>query len=302
MMKAGWSLCHQKNELWASVIRSKYKCGSDIIPRIQRNRAGSNFWRGVCKSWEQVQQNFTWRLGDGKRIHFWNDHWVMGSSVLRDEASNPLSLVDSFKSVSDYYDQRAGWNIQLLKNLLPTSITDKIRAMHGPMISGGDDTLAWKLTPDGCFSMCSAVSFLQGTCDGNKSRIFTSIWHWKCPKRIKMHLWKLASEGLLTNVARAHRGLAQSPDCPTCMGNLESVVHVSQDCTFARDLWNMRLGSMTHQSFFSLNLHDWLLDKLHKSRHKRPPLWNSTFAVALDCLWQIRNERMFNNKSTTVES
>lgn len=66
-MKAGWKLCSNKDGLWASIIRSKYRCRPYIIPKIQSSRAGSNFWHGICYSWDQVQQNITCRLGDGKK-------------------------------------------------------------------------------------------------------------------------------------------------------------------------------------------------------------------------------------------
>ena len=32
MAKVGWDLIHDEKELWVRVLRSKYKCGSDIIP------------------------------------------------------------------------------------------------------------------------------------------------------------------------------------------------------------------------------------------------------------------------------
>ena len=34
MMKVGWGLVNNKDALWARVIRSKYKCGEDLLPNI----------------------------------------------------------------------------------------------------------------------------------------------------------------------------------------------------------------------------------------------------------------------------
>lgn len=292
MIKAGWKLCNQKDDLWVSIVRSKYKCGSDLVPKIQVNRPGSNFWRGVCQSWEHVQNNMTWKIGDGNRTKFWKDHWVLGCNVLENENSRPLSLVESFKYVKDYYDPSNGWNIQHLSSLLPPSIVNKIRALPGPMEEGGEDALTWKLTPDGSFSMASAVSFLQGNIGKKDSQLFSSIWSWKGPERIRLHLWKMASGALLTNEARARRGSSNSADCPSCVGNVESIIHVSRDCPFARDLWKVLLGSDIPINFVSLNLQEWLLDNLGKNDPNRRP-----FGVLLSrCLWIIFG------KSVMIES
>lgn len=75
-----------------------------------------------------MKQNITWRVGDGKRIQFWNDHWVPGYSILRDVAVRPFDLIESFKLVSDYYDPSMGWNIQHLNSILSPEIVDKIKA------------------------------------------------------------------------------------------------------------------------------------------------------------------------------
>ena len=48
MMKVGWDLIMDREALWARVIRSKYKCGNDILPCVQRRQVSSNLWRGVA--------------------------------------------------------------------------------------------------------------------------------------------------------------------------------------------------------------------------------------------------------------
>ncbi|KAK4263497.1 hypothetical protein QN277_028896 [Acacia crassicarpa] len=55
MMKVGWNLVARRDELWAKVLRSKYSCGSDIIPTIDMTKPGSNLWRGVKRTWNNVQ-------------------------------------------------------------------------------------------------------------------------------------------------------------------------------------------------------------------------------------------------------
>lgn len=48
MMKVGWDLTAKREDLWVQVVRSKYKCGRDLMPRVSVDRPGSNLWRGLC--------------------------------------------------------------------------------------------------------------------------------------------------------------------------------------------------------------------------------------------------------------
>lgn len=47
MMKVGWNIMNKKDDLWVRVIRSKYGCGDDIIPKVNKMVGGSNLWNGV---------------------------------------------------------------------------------------------------------------------------------------------------------------------------------------------------------------------------------------------------------------
>lgn len=42
MMKAGWQLCMRRQDLCVEVVRAKYKCGPDMLPRIVQDKPGSN--------------------------------------------------------------------------------------------------------------------------------------------------------------------------------------------------------------------------------------------------------------------
>lgn len=68
-MKAGWHIIEANEELWVRTLKSKYKCGSGILPRVSNDRFGSNFWSGICKAWpDQVSNNVAWRIGDGSLV------------------------------------------------------------------------------------------------------------------------------------------------------------------------------------------------------------------------------------------
>ncbi|KAK4267368.1 hypothetical protein QN277_024155 [Acacia crassicarpa] len=56
LMKLGWRLIARRDDLWVKVVRSKYNCGIDMIPKIDLKRAGSNLWNGIKRTWSKVEE------------------------------------------------------------------------------------------------------------------------------------------------------------------------------------------------------------------------------------------------------
>ncbi|RYR68842.1 hypothetical protein Ahy_A03g015320 [Arachis hypogaea] len=50
--------------------------GPNLCSLVERRRNESNLWKGIRKSWDNVQQNYIWRIEDGSKINFWNNNWV----------------------------------------------------------------------------------------------------------------------------------------------------------------------------------------------------------------------------------
>lgn len=132
LMKAGWNLIDGRDDLWVRTIRAKYKCGGDLVPRINRMRAGSNFWRGVCHSWNEVEKNISWRIGDGKKINCWSDVWIPSLGKLEHLIQRPLSTMERFLTVANLGDNQGGWNLRAFDDVLSAETIQKIISMTGP--------------------------------------------------------------------------------------------------------------------------------------------------------------------------
>ncbi|KAF7833013.1 putative ribonuclease H protein At1g65750 family [Senna tora] len=76
LMKVGWGLINSKDDLWAKVMKAKYKCGNDLIPNVQSCLSASNLWNGVVKTWDKVEKHIFWRVGNGDSVAFWKDVWI----------------------------------------------------------------------------------------------------------------------------------------------------------------------------------------------------------------------------------
>lgn len=78
MAKVGWRLMQDGVNLWARVVRKKYKVG-DFHNRdwLTVKRHGSPIWRSVVTGLQDVVfPGHGWIIGDGSRVHFWADSWL----------------------------------------------------------------------------------------------------------------------------------------------------------------------------------------------------------------------------------
>lgn len=122
LMKAGWNLIIGGKVLWVKNLKSKYKCGRGVLPKVNRDRASSNLWRGICHAWPEVLNNIAWRVGDGTLINCWSDEWVTTAGKLNDVVLKPLSEAEQNLRVINLATSEVSWNLNVLSNLIASGI------------------------------------------------------------------------------------------------------------------------------------------------------------------------------------
>jgi len=134
---------------------------------IKSNRPGSKFWHGICKRWLNVNESIIWRVGNGARLNFWKMLlWTISPS-----------LRSSF-SVND----------ESIQKIPPAcSIDEK------------DMVDFFFCMADGHFSNALAYRLLLPINMLKSDSIIPLIWSRKEPERIKLLLWKISCEILMTN-------------------------------------------------------------------------------------------------------
>lgn len=83
-MKFGWGLIDKPDALWVQVLRNKYKCGLQALPKVQKSANCSQVWQSVCKVWEKVHRGCKWNIRDGSLARFWKDSWLPSGTILSD--------------------------------------------------------------------------------------------------------------------------------------------------------------------------------------------------------------------------
>lgn len=302
LMKAGWNLISNSDDLWVKVLKSKYGCGNDLVPRVNSKRMGTNFWRGICHVWPNVTSNIDWRVGDGELINCWSHNWVPSMGKLCDVVRRPLTEEESEWMVAKLGSVSGGWNLDAILDIIQPNVHQKLLSLAAPNAARGRDKIAWKLTTDGHFTNASSYVSLLDQDLQNHSGLFRKIWGWAGPERIKLHMWKVAHEALVTNSWRKRRLLCESAECPMCLEEDESVIHTLRDCRVMKQVWScISSGLQLGQDFFTDNLHQWLNSNLGRPYCKEGVAWAILFGSSLSIAWQSRNERVFQHVSSTCE-
>ncbi|XP_061375716.1 uncharacterized protein LOC133317851 [Gastrolobium bilobum] len=110
VMKLGHGLLTNSDALWVHVLRNKYGVGEDLITFLSIRSNVSNLWRGITKSWGDIQAGSRILIGDGINTKFWTDRWLPNLALLESKACAPIP--DDFMDwkVADASTNSGSWD------------------------------------------------------------------------------------------------------------------------------------------------------------------------------------------------
>jgi zinc-binding in reverse transcriptase len=147
----------------------------------------------------------------------------------------------------------------------------------------------WSLTSDGCYSSKSAYKLI--TRPGIKQQFPHIPWKLRIPNKVKLFLWLLFRDRLLTNVNLRKRGWPCGDTCVLCsMVGDEDANYLFLHCSYTRRIWNDILLTTVKQ--LPNLLHRMLQDASTYGRQIAAVCWN---------IWKERNQRIFHNTRMTTD-
>lgn len=198
--------------------------------------------------------------------------------------------------VANLVNGHGEWCLDSVKHFLSIDVCNQILSLSPPRLDRPRDRIAWSRTTDEEFSTVSAYESLIGHNEVNGSSYFKLIWQWQGPERIRVHMWKMALDALVTNRFRFKRGMTPNNLCPVCNLMEETILHVARDCREVAQAWCLLLGDSIPRTFFDNNLLEWLSYNLKNKRVLNGVKWSVLFGAATSSFWQARNERVFHGK------
>ena len=164
---------------------------------------------------EVVAPGVSWILGDGRRVRFWRDKWLLNESL------DALSLVDIPEEIAeaktrDLWQHGIGWILQQIE--LYTSLQNRLRLASLVIddVTGARDRMSWGEAKGGLFSVKSAYAFLTKyeVPRPNMEDLYSRVWRVMAPERVRVFLWLVTHQVIMTNMERKRRHISENGICP----------------------------------------------------------------------------------------
>jgi hypothetical protein len=66
---------------------------------------------------------------------------------------------------------------------------------------------------------------------------YTDLWYWQLPLKVKLFMWLLLEQRIITWENLVKRGFLGPRRCVLCGKSEELVYHLFVDCNFTKDIW-----------------------------------------------------------------
>ena len=207
LVKQGWRLISNPNSLVAQIYKVRYYPHGDIF----RAKIGSNpsyTWRSIFNGLEVVKRGTRCRVGNGNRIHIWEDKWLPTPTTYK--VISPLKPFDDYPRVSMLIDRDTRrWKGDVVRSLF---LPFEARTILNIPLSHNlpEDQIIWVGNKKGEFSVKSAcyivVRVLDTMEEGEsssgdpRSPLWKKLWHLNIPPKVRIFAWKMCMNALPTFV------------------------------------------------------------------------------------------------------
>ena len=246
---------------------------------------------------EVVVPGLAWVLGDGRRVRFWKDNWLLN------EPLSELSTMDIPEEMvevraQDLWQTGAGWQTHIIEPYMSMPNRLRLASVVIDDVTGARDRMSWGGSKDGLFSVNSAYAFLTRDAEPrpNMEALYQRVWRVTTPERVRVFLWLVTHQVIMTNMERKRRHLSENSICPLCKGGEETILHVLRDCPAAAGLWARFVPLSKQQRFFDQPLLEWLYDKLARNRPGLEELWPALFSLTVWWCWKWRCGYVFGEE------
>jgi hypothetical protein len=276
------------NKIWKQIIDSKYNVSNPNIFACSVSGA-SPFWKGVLWAAKAAKMGYMWKVGNGRTIKFWEDHWFGSCSLAIQFWEVYFLLNEQNKTIAELWD---GVSLKMtfrrcFDHKLMLQWFEIQQIAQTILLNDSKDCLIWKWEANGVYSVKSLYAVVNF--GGVQTIDIHSVWKIKVPPKIHFFLWLLFHNKLLTRDNLVKRQNVDDLTCVFC-NEVETCQHLFFDCVVAANIWKETLDALDTDLKIS-SIHDvaalWN-DRKNKKKH------NLIFAAVLRTIWITRNDHVFN--------
>ena len=251
---------------------------------------GSSTWRSVALGIrEVVSKGHSWVMGNGREIKFWTDRWLSNQPLT---AVTVAELLEGYEDITarDMWVVGGSWDLTQIAPFVTDETRLELAGVVVDTVMEGEDRLAWGHTNNGQFTVKSAHDLIthDDTPRPYMGEFFRGMWHVVALERVRIFLWLVGQQAIMTNAERYRRHLSGTDVCQVCKGEIETILHVLRDCPAMSGIWERLVPAVKRYSFFSKPLLEWLYENLRENGVGRGVLWSTSFALAIWWGWKWR--------------
>ncbi|XP_030974728.1 uncharacterized protein LOC115994650 [Quercus lobata] len=285
--------------------RAKYKIRNNWLTHSYNGHA-SPFWKNLLGVKHIIAKAECIVLGSGDSIRIWSDPWIPDLPGYipspKVDANPDLALVVSQLLSSDL----CRWDVHKLNYFFNETVVDLIMKIPIP-ISHSVDSWSWTITNSGSFSAKSAYWLCRATSSPSKiDATRGQIWKSKFHERLKMLLWRIATNVLPSKevISRFNENIDSC--CSLCGLTTESSLHLFTICAIAKAVWfqsqwGLRMEEIGFEStsdFIGFLISPPFVDNLNPCQREEFLLFG---AILCDVIWKLRNSFIFDSAVPNLE-
>ncbi|XP_026451089.1 uncharacterized protein LOC113351289 [Papaver somniferum] len=276
LMKMMWKLIYSSDE-WALFFTAKFKDKNGIWFskwKLSSVRAGLQW------AWLTLQEDISWKVGNGANISVWFDNWY-GSSPLINEIGYTEFIHNNMQLKVQNLIRNNQWNIHpQLQHLLQYD--------NLPQIHSGSDSIIWNLHISGLFNNAKAVEKIRHKED--KVEWSSYIWRKSLHPTISSNIWKLLQGVYVNDDMKRKQGYEMPFRCCICKSEQDFMEHTLWLCEFSVQVWNWISNIFQFPRPYSFS------DVLSAAKQHSPfidEVWIVSSCTVIKELWFQRNKIFF---------
>ena len=236
LSKVAWWILNQSNRLCVQALITKYKVRRNWL-NAEPSKKASWAWKSVESARYILVVGTCKQVSNGENILTWEDLWVPD---LPNYKPVPLSLENQSNClvVSQLLTpDKSRWDESKLYELFTEDSTKAIKKIP-VKVSQREDNWLWLKSHNGKHSVKLAYKEILALSNSVKpDQVKSKIWKSKIHDRLKMVLWRVASDILPTKEKLIRFFPSMDPSCPLYDASPESSLHLFVYCQAARSLW-----------------------------------------------------------------
>ena len=209
---------------------------NNLLTGLKRKQSNSPVWNQLLSVKDIYMKGRKMIVGKGDTTSFWRDTWVC-ETPLKDTCSQLFEICNE-PEISVAEAARRGWQLSFrrwLNERLQAQFRNLRDLLTAFAVNIENDKPKWRWENNGLFSVRSTYEHL---CINEVGAQYNIIWKAKLPLKIKIWLWLIEHDAILTKDNLAKRNWSRDMHCLFC-NEMESIDHLFFECNTTKYIWNL---------------------------------------------------------------